>query len=84
VKDHEQHLQDLEKSQEVVKRDVLRFQEREKYLKRVEDLMKKKPWVEFEDQRNRAIEAKTERDAAVATFDEYDKKKQEPLKEQIL
>ncbi len=81
--DHKKHLQDLEKSQEGVKRDVLRFQEREKHLKKVEDLKKKRPWIEFEDQRVKALAAREERDAAAKAFEAYDAEKRAPLVHQL-
>ncbi len=46
----------MEKRQLEVKKDVLRFQEREKHLKRVLDLELKRPWVEFEEQRRTALD----------------------------
>lgn len=50
TRDHGRHLDDLKQQQKSVERDVMRFQERQKWLRRVEDLNKKKPWLEFEEQ----------------------------------
>lgn len=83
MKEHQSHLTDLEKRQEDVKRDVVRFQEREKHLKRVANLELKKPWVEFEEQRVIAVEAKKRKDEADIELKNYDDERRKPIKDKM-
>ena len=83
MNDHEKHLGSLQTAQEQVKRDVLRFQERERHLKKVADLEKKKPWIEFEEQRMRALESKKLKDDAEEQLQSYDDEKRRPIREKM-
>lgn len=49
-------LAELKQKNELLERDVLRFQERQKHLKKVDIMEKKVPWLRFEESRKVAVD----------------------------
>ena len=97
--EHSNIAQDLKKKNESLERDVLRFQERQKLVQKVQQLLllfyiyifgylqveileKKKPWLQFEEQRQIALDLKEQRTKVQEAYKEAEKAKQ-PLQQKI-
>lgn len=82
-REHVQHLEDLKERQKSVERDYLRFQERQRLLKLVEDLEKKKKWLEFEEQRLEGQKLKTTKDDLEKKCKTFHKDKLQPIETKL-
>eukprot|EP01114_Cavostelium_apophysatum_P013290 TRINITY_DN3181_c0_g1_i2.p1 TRINITY_DN3181_c0_g1~~TRINITY_DN3181_c0_g1_i2.p1 ORF type:complete len:997 (-),score=332.14 TRINITY_DN3181_c0_g1_i2:85-3075(-) len=80
---HTELLESLKTAQKSIERDVIRFQERQKWLKKVEDLEKKKPWMEFEQQRLICLEVKKIADDSQKELKTYEQEKRAPLQKKL-
>eukprot|EP01117_Protostelium_nocturnum_P019773 TRINITY_DN865_c0_g1_i2.p1 TRINITY_DN865_c0_g1~~TRINITY_DN865_c0_g1_i2.p1 ORF type:complete len:923 (-),score=310.26 TRINITY_DN865_c0_g1_i2:106-2874(-) len=68
---HKVHLEDLEKQQSAVRKDVLRFQERQKHLERLEQFEMKKPWIEYEVSRLEAVALMDQKNQTKEAYDKF-------------
>lgn len=70
LRNNKEHLEKLEQQNERLEQDVKRHQERERHLKKVQILEKKRPWAEYEGARKRFVEMKTKKDEVKKRLEE--------------
>ncbi|KAK3717890.1 hypothetical protein QZH41_014890, partial [Actinostola sp. cb2023] len=68
-KDKSGHLERLQEQNEQLEHEVHRYQERERYLEKVQILEKKRPWAEYEETRIKFVASKQERIEAKAKLE---------------
>jgi len=71
-------LQDLEEQNKAIEREVQRYRERDQILLEISQLEKKRPWLLWDQERQKAIALREERDK-IRTEVEKEKKAQEPI-----
>ncbi|KXJ22629.1 structural maintenance of chromosomes protein 5 [Exaiptasia diaphana] len=64
LKGKQEHLERLQEQNGQLEHEVRRFQERERYMEKVQILEKKRPWAEYEQTRVKFVASKQERDEA--------------------
>ena len=80
IRNKEKHLADLKQKNELLERDVNRLRERELLLKQVSLMKKKRPWIEYKQQKVQLSEVEKEFKKARKELDEKEKSIQPTLK----
>jgi len=70
LRNNREHLEKLEQQNERLEQDVKRHQERERHLKKVQILEKKRPWAEYEAARKQFVEIKSRKDEVKKRLEE--------------
>ncbi|XP_074631225.1 structural maintenance of chromosomes protein 5-like isoform X2 [Acropora palmata] len=70
LRNNREHLEKLEQQNERLEQDVKRYQERERHLKKVQILEKKRPWAEYESARKLFVEMKSKKDEVKRRLEE--------------